>query len=101
MPATPFDMTQSGFFPNVGTPYSSGPSNNLYDMSDPAFGGNEWGVNTNSDMWYLPTGAAFFQNSDQAITQTAEGVQVAGLDLLDYMMGDLPGMDGAGTGAGF
>lgn len=37
-------------------------------------------------MWYLPPGAAFFQNvNDQAITQTAEGVNVGGMDLLDYM----------------
>lgn len=38
-------------------------------------------------MWYLPPGATFFQNvNDQAITQTAEGVQVGGYDLLDYMV---------------
>jgi hypothetical protein len=50
-------------------------------------------------MWYLPPGAAFFQNvSDQAITQTADGVNVGGMDLLDYMtLGDFPGMDGTGT----
>lgn len=100
MSAAPFDMSQSGFFPSVGTPYSSAPSNSNYEI-DPIFGGNDWSVNQNSDMWYLPTGAAFFQNSDQAITHSAEGIQIAGLDLLDYMMGDLPGMDETGTGAGF
>lgn len=47
-------------------------------------------------MWYLPPGAALFQNDNQAITQTADGVNVGGMDLLDYMtLGDFPGMDGA------
>jgi hypothetical protein len=36
-------------------------------------------------MWYLPPGAAFFQNADASITQTAEGVNLGGIDLLDYM----------------
>jgi hypothetical protein len=58
--------------------------------------GNDW--NDGSEMWYLPPGAAFFQNvNDQAITQTADGVNVGGMDLLDYMtLGDFPSMDGAG-----
>jgi hypothetical protein len=59
---------------------------------DQAFG-NEWGGAT-GDLWYLPPGAAFFQNSDQAITQTAEGVNVGGIDLLDFMaMDQFPSMD--------
>ena len=40
------------------------------------------------DFWYLPTGAAFFQNNDHPITQTAEGVNVGGWDLLDLMTMD-------------
>lgn len=36
-------------------------------------------------MWYLPPGAAFFQNVNDQVTQTADGVNVGGLDLLDYM----------------
>jgi hypothetical protein len=52
-------------------------------------------------MWYLPPGPAFLQSIDQGVAQTAEGLQVAGLDLLDYMMADVPGMDGQGQGNGF
>lgn len=74
----------------ANTTYTNGPSS-LYDM-DQGFG-NEWG-NAAGDLWYLPPGAAFFQNSDQAITQTAEGVNVGGIDLLDFMaMDQFPGMD--------
>jgi hypothetical protein len=64
-------------------------------MNDQMFGSNDWG--NGNEMWYLPPGAAFFQNvNDNAITQTAEGVNVGGMDLLDYMtLGDFPGMDGA------
>lgn len=38
-------------------------------------------------MWYLPPGSAFYQdlNSQVNITQTADGVNVGGMDLLDYM----------------
>jgi hypothetical protein len=69
-------------------------------MPDQMFGEpGDWN-NNNSEMWYLPPGAAFFQNvNDQAITQTADGVNVGGMDLLDYMtLGDFPSIDGA---AGF
>jgi hypothetical protein len=93
--ATPFDAL-GGFYSNSGTPYSGAPSSNNFFDIDPTFAG-EW----NPDNWYLPAGQAFFQNSDQMITQTAEGVNVAGLDLLDYMMAsDPPGMSGMG-GTGF
>lgn len=62
-------------------------------MTDNMFGGNDW--NSGNEMWYLPPGAAFFQNvSDQTITQTAEGVNVGGMDLLDYMTLDPFPMDG-------
>ena len=66
-------------------------------MTDQLFGGNEWGGA--NEMWYLPPGAAFFQNvNDPTITQTAEGVNVGGMDLLDYMaLGDMPMMDGPGA----
>jgi hypothetical protein len=49
-------------------------------------------------MWYLPPGAAFFQNADASITQTAEGVNLGGIDLLDYMaMEPYAGMEGMGA----
>jgi hypothetical protein len=53
-------------------------------------------------MWYLPTGPAFFQNIDNnAVSMTAEGVNVGGIDLLEYMAMDPMdhhnfGMDGNG-----
>jgi hypothetical protein len=94
--ATPFDLNQGAFYP--GTPYSQAPGSTYGpDMTDQMFGGaNDW--SSGNEMWYLPPGAAFFQNvNDQAITQTAEGVNVGGMDLLDYMtLGDFPNIDGAG-----
>ena len=95
--ATPFEGLQNNFFGN-NTPYGAD-SNSRYDM-DPNFAASgDW---TNADMWYLPPGPAFFQNSDQAITQTAEGVNVGGFDLLEYMamdtFADMNGSNGIGTG---
>lgn len=93
--ATAFDGLQNNFFAN-NTPYGND-SNGRFDM-DPNFGGTGDWTNT-ADMWYLPPGAAFFQNSDQAITQTAEGVNVGGFDLLEYMaMDPMETFDGIGTG---
>jgi len=58
-------------------------------LSDNMFGeGSEW---NNNEMWYLPAGPAFFQNvGDSSVSMTAEGVNVAGIDLLDYMAMDPP-----------
>lgn len=55
--------------------------------------GEEWNTPGN-EMWYLPTGAAFFQNvgGDGAVAMTAEGVNVGGMDLLEYMVMD-PGLN--------
>jgi hypothetical protein len=96
--ATAFDLGQNAFYANAL--YHNDLSGNLYDMDHTFGGGGDW---TNAaDMWYLPPGAAFFQNSDQAITQTAEGVNVGGIDLLDYMaMDQYPDMDGNGVSTGF
>lgn len=69
-------------------------------MSDSRFGTGEDWANT-TDLWYLPAGAAFFQNSDQAITQTAEGVNVGGIDLLDYMAMEYPGSNSHELSSGF
>ena len=96
--STPFEMhdnPSNNFFP--GTPYNQAPGSTFgADMGDNMFGGNDW--NGGNEMWYLPPGAAFFQNvSDQTITQTAEGVNVGGMDLLDYMTLDpFPPIDGSG-----
>lgn len=46
---------------------------------------NEWGGQKN-EVWYLPPGMAFFENiNDQTVAQTSEGVNVGGMDLLDFM----------------
>jgi hypothetical protein len=80
--------------PNVNPSSSIGDSSGLFDNPD-------W-ANPNNEMWYLPTGAAFFQNIDNnAVSMTAEGVNVGGLDLLEYMAMDPMdhhnfGMDGNG-----
>ena len=54
-------------------------------MGDVFGGASDWG-NGGNEKWYLPPGAAFFQNvNEQGVTQTAEGVNVGGMDLLDFM----------------
>jgi hypothetical protein len=90
--ATPFDINQGAFY-SAGTPYSQPTS---YGNELPDFLGTSSNWSNGEDMWYLPAGAAFFQNNDQAITQTAEGVNVGGMDLLDYMALDNFGVDGSG-----
>lgn len=63
---------------------------------------DDWN-NPGNEMWYLPTGPAFFQNMEgQSVAMTSEGVNVGGLDLLDYMAMDASqfgGMEGEGPGA--
>ena len=52
-----------------------------------------------SEMWYLPPGAAFFQNiNDTSVAMTAEGVNVGGIDLLDFMAYGGNPLDGGGPG---
>ncbi|CAM1510023.1 Fc.00g003580.m01.CDS01 [Cosmosporella sp. VM-42] len=99
--ATPFDLT-TGNFPYPGTT-SLGPStptavdNNVANMDVSLF--DDWN-NPGNEMWYLPPGPAFFQNMENtAVAMTAEGVNVGGLDLLEYMAMDpsqFPGLDGSG-----
>jgi len=83
-----------GTFFTVGTSYNqaNGSSYGGNDLQE--FLGDTSNWSNGEDMWYLPAGAAFFQNNDQAITQTAEGVNVGGMDLLDYLALDNFGMDG-------
>jgi len=57
----------------------------------------EGGINKNgrdndsdsgNEMWYLAPGAAScHKDSDQAFVQTADDINIEGLDLLDYMIG--------------
>jgi hypothetical protein len=97
--ATPFDLNQGAFFGNTaGTPYSQAQYDGITDVFG---GGNDW--NSNNEMWYLPPGTEFFRNiNDQTITQTAEGVNVGGMDLLDFMtMDNFATLEGAQNSAGF
>ncbi|KAL2760885.1 hypothetical protein ACRALDRAFT_1027502 [Sodiomyces alcalophilus JCM 7366] len=97
--ATPFDLTAGSF------PYPSGTASGL-NPSTPAALDNpssvenimdvtDW-ANPNTEMWYLPPGPAFFQNMENGgIAMTAEGLNVGGVDLLEYMAMDpqFPVMD--------
>ncbi|KAH6976127.1 hypothetical protein BKA56DRAFT_488934 [Ilyonectria sp. MPI-CAGE-AT-0026] len=99
--ATPFDLS-SGNFPYPGNA-SLGPStptavdNNVSNMDVSLF--DDWN-NQGNEMWYLPPGPAFFQNVENtSVAMTAEGVNVGGLDLLEYMAMDpsqFPGLDPSG-----
>ena len=60
----------------------------------------EWN-NAGNEMWYLPPGPAFFQNMENSsVAMTAEGVNVGGLDLLEYMAMDPVQFSGIGEGPG-
>ena len=74
----------------------------LHDHNNEGGGGTglfdnnaDWSAPGN-EMWYLPPGAAFFSNmGDANVSMTAEGVNVGGIDLLDFMV-----MDGEQGGFG-
>ncbi|KJZ76253.1 hypothetical protein HIM_04335 [Hirsutella minnesotensis 3608] len=93
--ATPFDLS-TGNFPYPGAS-SIGPSTPTAHVDShptaPSVGVDmhlfeEWN-NPGNEMWYLPAGPAFFQNMENsAVAMTAEGVNVGGLDLLEYMAMD-------------
>lgn len=73
---------------------NGGNSGGVGGLTESMFENTEWG-NPSNEMWYLPTGPAFFQNIDNtSVSMTAEGVNVGGVDLLDFMAMDP--MDGAG-----
>ncbi|KAJ4304233.1 zinc finger transcriptional activator [Collariella sp. IMI 366227] len=85
--------------PNTNTNNNgNGNGNSLHDNNNnnnnaPGSSGGlfdtDW-ANPNNEMWYLPTGPAFFQNmgDNNAVSMTAEGVNVGGIDLLEYMAMD-------------
>ncbi|KAF4831254.1 Transcriptional activator ARO80 [Colletotrichum tropicale] len=114
--ATPFDLTTGNFpypsgaasvlGPSTPAPHPENTSNNTNANNtnntagsttgmDNLFDSTDWS-NPSNEMWYLPTGPAFFQNMDNtAVAMTAEGVNVGGLDLLEYMaMDNFNVMDG-------
>ena len=50
-------------------------------------GQTDW--NNDDQMWYLPPGPSFFQNMGETnITMTDQGVNMGGVDLLEYMAMD-------------
>jgi hypothetical protein len=117
--ATPFDLSAGTFpypaGPQLGPPTpsahppgpgnaavataASGTANTSTNPSNAATAGStgmdlnlfeEW-ASPGDEMWYLPPGPAFFQNMENsAVAMTAEGVNVGGLDLLEYMAMDNP-----------
>lgn len=62
--------------------------------------GHDWAGGPASDMWFLPAGPAFFQSvggpGDSGVGMSAEGINVGGMDLLDYMAMDQYPLDGGG-----
>ncbi|KAM0811279.1 putative Zn(2)-C6 fungal-type domain-containing protein [Seiridium cardinale] len=91
--ATPFD-NPGGIFP-----YPTG-SSSIFRPSTPATAGvdlsgadnlfeqNDW-TNPDDQMWYLPTGPGLFQTGENAnVTMTDQGVNIGGMDLLDFMTMD-------------
>ncbi|KAJ1337517.1 RNA polymerase II-specific transcription factor-like protein [Microdochium nivale] len=112
--ATPFDMPADGipyppgatsifgtaFAPQTvnGNPLSDTgnlPEDHTFDPH------NEWTVD--DEMWYLPPGAGLFQNvgENSNVTMTDQGVNIGGVDLLDYMTMDPIPFDTTMNGAGF
>ncbi|KAI0382637.1 hypothetical protein F5Y04DRAFT_270213 [Hypomontagnella monticulosa] len=107
--ATPFDLTTGNF------PYPAG-SASVFGPSAPALSGNvletsnigdnifESGADWTADdqMWYLPPGPGLFQSvgENTNVTMTDQGVNVGGVDLLEFMAMDPPSfgppMDGPG-----
>ncbi|OTA61953.1 hypothetical protein K449DRAFT_395325 [Hypoxylon sp. EC38] len=107
--ATPFDLTTGNF------PYPAG-SASVFGPATPALSGNvvdtshlgdnifESGADWTADdqMWYLPPGPGLFQTvgENSNVTMTDQGVNVGGVDLLEFMAMDHPSfntqMDGPG-----
>lgn len=113
--ATPFDISTGNI------PFPTGPASMFAPSTPAASGGldsqqhhnshhshhnplpdnmfgdpSDWN-NSSNEMWYLPTGPAFFQNmGDGAVAMTAEGVNVGGIDLLEYMAMDQFPIEGSG-----
>ncbi|KAK7938115.1 uncharacterized protein PG986_014983 [Apiospora aurea] len=107
--ATPFDLNTSNYTFMHGassllgshTPAVSGSALD-HSISDNIFEpGTEW-TNPEDPTWYLPPGPGLFQNmgENSNVTMTDQGVNIGGLDLLDYMAMD-PSNFNAMEGSGF
>ncbi|KAF2965045.1 hypothetical protein GQX73_g8528 [Xylaria multiplex] len=103
--ATPFDLSSGNFsFPvgptavfgagnqgsNGGVLDSTGLSDNIFEP------GIDW---TTDEMWYLPPGAGLFQTvgENSNVTMTDQGVNVGGVDLLEFMAMDPPNFNNIDT----
>ncbi|KAI1821008.1 hypothetical protein F4861DRAFT_520925 [Xylaria intraflava] len=103
--ATPFDMSGGFPFPTGSTSMfgavnqtSSGGVLDPTGLGDHMFNepSTDW---TTDEMWYLPPGAGLFQNmgENSNVTMTDQGVNVGGIDLLEFMAMDPPGFSGLDT----
>ncbi|KAI1880258.1 hypothetical protein JX265_001879 [Neoarthrinium moseri] len=103
--ATPFDISTGNFPYPTGsssvfrpsTPAPTGLNLDIGDIFEPV---PDW-TNPDDQMMYLPTGPGLFQTmgENSNVTMTDQGVNVGGIDLLDFMaMDHLPygNMDGNG-----
>ncbi|KFA61966.1 hypothetical protein S40285_07798 [Stachybotrys chlorohalonatus IBT 40285] len=109
--ATPYDLPASHFpYPGNAQLGASTPAATVGGPSDAANGDmkmmDDWNQQPNDDVWYLAPGPAFYQNMDNSsIAMTAEGINIGGLDLLDYLAMDpvqFSGMEDMGeAGHGF
>ncbi|KAI1326005.1 transcriptional activator ARO80 [Xylariaceae sp. FL0255] len=99
--ATPFEVPSgnfsfstgpASFFGPTGTPLGNPGMMDTGNLGDNLQfeSGTDW---TQDDMWYLPPGAGLFQNvgENSNVTMTDQGVNVGGVDLLEYMAMDPPG----------
>ncbi|KUI59222.1 Transcriptional activator ARO80 [Cytospora mali] len=85
---------------NTAATLAAGMAASSNSLASDMFGadGTDWAGS--NDIWFLPAGAAFFQNmgapGENNVAMSAEGVNVGGIDLLDYMAMDQYPMDGQG-----
>lgn len=61
----------------------------------------EW--TADDQMWYLPPGPGLFQNmgENSNVTMTDQGVNVGGVDLLEFMAMDPPSFNASMDGPGY
>lgn len=101
-PATPLSAGLATDNANGGTASSN--HNNSTSANMPAadmFGDHGDWPGPGNDLWFLPAGPAFFQNvcgpGDTNVGMSAEGINVGGMDLLDYMAMDQYPIDSNGS----
>ncbi|CAJ2506821.1 Uu.00g080070.m01.CDS01 [Anthostomella pinea] len=103
--ATPFDLSNGNFpYPagptslfGITTPAASGGVMDTSGLTDTMFENNDW--TSDDQMWYLPPGPGLFQNmgENSNVTMTDQGVNVGGVDLLEFMAMDPPSFNNIDT----